>query len=503
MAARFASSHPPTARCLSSDLRGAPCQARDCQSVSYEKSSASNTSAAIAVTRSPPWSPSAATRLPSICAGPPWSASRGRSGGAGRRGAGTQAVHAALHARGGAAAAGVGPHPRRAPPPRRDLAAAVGEISCRATGWIWLQPVLRSRTRVARPLVAHHAADPPGRGAAVRRLCRADGRGDRRRHWRGVSTADEFWFSRTLRAVWPCTLGVDRGEGGFTFMVVCPVSSSLLSIVPARLDISRIVPTVDHVTIEASLARSAVDCPGCGMPSRRLHSHYHRVLSDLPWQGRPATIRVTARRFRCLNFACARWTFAERLGSVAPASARRTARLGNLQRHVAFALGGEAASRLTERLAVPTSPDTLLRMAANLWWRRHRRRHRRFLAWMTGLGKEGIAMAPSSSTSSAMRSWTCCRIGRPRRSLRGFVSILGSRSLLATAQVPTPMESARARRRRFRCPTAGTCCEILAMPSEPSSIDTTAISTALPSRWSIRSQCLPPTRRPQNPPSPK
>ncbi len=61
---------------------------------------------------------------------------------------------------------------------------------------------------------------------------------------------------------------------------------------------------------------------------------------------------------------CARKTFAERLGSVASTSARRTTRLGDLQRHVAFALGGEAASRLSKRLAIPTSPDTLLRMAA-------------------------------------------------------------------------------------------------------------------------------------------
>jgi transposase len=88
------------------------------------------------------------------------------------------------------------------------------------------------------------------------------------------------------------------------------------------------------------------------------------MLRDLPWQGRPAAIRVTARRFRCLNSTCARKTFAERLGSVAPTAARRTTRLSDLQRHVAFALGGEAASRLSERLAIPTSPDTLLRLAA-------------------------------------------------------------------------------------------------------------------------------------------
>ena len=147
-------------------------------------------------------------------------------------------------------------------------------------------------------------------------------------------------------------------------MVVCPMPSPFLSIVPAALQISRVLPTVEDVTIEAGLARRPVSCPTCGLPSHRLHSHYRRVLRDLPWQGRPATIRVTARRFRCLNTACARKTFAERLGSVATASARRTVRLGNLQRHVAFALGGEAAARLAERLAIPTSPDTLLRMAS-------------------------------------------------------------------------------------------------------------------------------------------
>ena len=140
--------------------------------------------------------------------------------------------------------------------------------------------------------------------------------------------------------------------------------SPLLSIVPAALEISRVLPTAEDVIIEAGLARSPVNCPACGLLSRRLHSHYPRVLRDLPWQGRPAMIRVTARRFRCLAPACSRKTFAERLGSVAPASARRTARLGDLQRHVAFALGGEAAARLAERLAIPASPDMLLRMAA-------------------------------------------------------------------------------------------------------------------------------------------
>jgi len=74
-------------------------------------------------------------------------------------------------------------------------------------------------------------------------------------------------------------------------------------------------------------------------------------------------LQVQARRFRCLNPSCARQTFAERLAGVAPAAARRTKRLGDLQGHLAHALGGEAGRRLAERLAMPVSADTLLRMA--------------------------------------------------------------------------------------------------------------------------------------------
>jgi transposase len=65
------------------------------------------------------------------------------------------------------------------------------------------------------------------------------------------------------------------------------VTSPLLSIVPAALEISRVLPTTEKVTIEADLARRAVNCPDCGVPSRRLHSHYPRVLHDLPWQVLP------------------------------------------------------------------------------------------------------------------------------------------------------------------------------------------------------------------------
>jgi transposase len=142
------------------------------------------------------------------------------------------------------------------------------------------------------------------------------------------------------------------------------VSSALSSLIPRALRVLRVLPAVDHVTVEAGPSRCMAECPTCGSASWRVHSNYMRTLRDLPSHGRMVMIQVFARRFRCLNAACVRKTFAERLDD-ALVSARRTKRLGELQRHLGLALGGEAGTRLAERVAVPISADTLLRMAAS------------------------------------------------------------------------------------------------------------------------------------------
>jgi transposase len=147
-------------------------------------------------------------------------------------------------------------------------------------------------------------------------------------------------------------------------MVFKVVSSTLLSFVPRSLKVTRVVPTSETVTIEAVPRPISAECPDCSTPSRRIHSLYRRLLHDLPWQGRPVTIHVAARRFHCLNRRCDRRTFAERLTEVTRLSSRRTGRLRDLQHHLGLSLGGEAGARLAARIAVPTSPDTLLRLAA-------------------------------------------------------------------------------------------------------------------------------------------
>jgi transposase len=130
-----------------------------------------------------------------------------------------------------------------------------------------------------------------------------------------------------------------------------------------RIDDLVITPTA-AVALVASTA-SAVACPCCGASTNRLHSHYRRTVADLPCQGRPVALRLIVRRFRCSQPGCPRTVFCERLPGLLEPHARSTARLAGTHRAIGLALGGEAGSRLANRLDMPTSPDTLLRRVKN------------------------------------------------------------------------------------------------------------------------------------------
>lgn len=103
-------------------------------------------------------------------------------------------------------------------------------------------------------------------------------------------------------------------------------------------------------------------CPSCQTPSNAAHSSYVRHPADLPSAGRAVKLAVQVRRFFCLNAQCPRRTFAERLPRLLSPRARRTRRLATAQCAVAMTAGAEAGARLLKPLAMPTSPDTLLRL---------------------------------------------------------------------------------------------------------------------------------------------
>lgn len=115
------------------------------------------------------------------------------------------------------------------------------------------------------------------------------------------------------------------------------------------------------VIVSADTSSASARCPWCHQLSRRVHSRYHRTLSDLPWAGQQVYWRVTVRKFYCTNGCCSGKVFAERLDEVARVHARRTVRQQQALEAIGFALGGEAGSRLAIQLGFPVSPDTLLR----------------------------------------------------------------------------------------------------------------------------------------------
>jgi transposase len=106
-------------------------------------------------------------------------------------------------------------------------------------------------------------------------------------------------------------------------------------------------------------------CPHCGTASERIHSGYQRHPADLSLAEYAVRLDITVPRFFCDNDQCEAKTFAERIAGLIKPYAHRTIRLADQQRQVAFALGGEAGSRLLNELVMPASPDTLIRLVRN------------------------------------------------------------------------------------------------------------------------------------------
>ena len=204
-----------------------------------------------------------------------------------------------------------------------------------------------------------------------------------------------------------------------------------------------------------------------------MHSRYDRTLGDLPWQGRPVSLLIRARRFLCLNLACSRRTFAERLTGVTAVASRRTERLGELQRCLGLALGGEAGARLARRLAMPTSGDTLLWMACATgksgevprpaprvlgvddWaWRRGHR----YGTALVDLERNVVVDLTQDRQAETLATWL--------RQHPGVEVVARDRS------GAMPMGSDRAPQLPGRLQTAGICCGTWAMPRSPLPIGT-------------------------------
>lgn len=105
---------------------------------------------------------------------------------------------------------------------------------------------------------------------------------------------------------------------------------------------------------------TAVPCPNCDTPARRVHSRYRRHLADAALGSRPVVIDLCVRRLFCDTAHCARRTFTEQVAGLTVRYGRRTTALAETVQAIALALAGRAGARLAVVLRVPVSRTTLL-----------------------------------------------------------------------------------------------------------------------------------------------
>ncbi|MBF0677822.1 MAG: ISL3 family transposase [Devosia sp.] len=135
------------------------------------------------------------------------------------------------------------------------------------------------------------------------------------------------------------------------------------SLAPSGFAVDAVQVVADRVQILLRSRRPWGICPSCGSRSRRVQSRYRRRPADLPLGGRRVELSILTRRFWCDGVLCGRRIFCERFDdSVLARYSRRTQRLETIVHHLGLALGGRPAASFADRLMIPVSKDTLLRV---------------------------------------------------------------------------------------------------------------------------------------------
>jgi len=84
-------------------------------------------------------------------------------------------------------------------------------------------------------------------------------------------------------------------------------------------------------------------------------------VSDLLWHGLDVRLHLRASRFRYKNNLCTKRIFCKHLTRVVAYYGRKTQRMNEALELIGFLMDGEAGARATQKLAMKTSLDTLLR----------------------------------------------------------------------------------------------------------------------------------------------
>ena len=134
---------------------------------------------------------------------------------------------------------------------------------------------------------------------------------------------------------------------------------------PEGLEVVSSDVTDQEITLTVVSTRQNPCCPLCGSSASRVHSQYHRHLTDMSCAGRRVRLILHVRKFFCDEQTCVRKIFTERLVPFIQPWARVTTRFFQAMEDIGLATSGMLGARLGKRLGMPASWMTILRRSVS------------------------------------------------------------------------------------------------------------------------------------------
>lgn len=139
-------------------------------------------------------------------------------------------------------------------------------------------------------------------------------------------------------------------------------SVQLNTFFPKDLKIAKIKQNSKEIYVYIDSSQEISKCPKCKKNSNRIHSRYSRILMDLPIIETKVILLVSVRKFFCRVPNCKRKIFTERFENLIESYARKTDRLKEILKNLAFSSNGKTNEKLSRKLKIPTSRETFLRI---------------------------------------------------------------------------------------------------------------------------------------------
>src|SRR5258708_29882457 len=128
---------------------------------------------------------------------------------------------------------------------------------------------------------------------------------------------------------------------------------------PEGLELIGLERMDDMLTLTVVSTQMSCCCPLCGTKATHVHSRYTRQVADLPCGGQRVRLLLQVRKYFCQETACARKIFVERLTPFVAPWARVTQRLFQIVQVIGLATGGRLGVRVTDRLGIQTTRQTI------------------------------------------------------------------------------------------------------------------------------------------------